>query len=228
MTMLLLAALLPPVFLIRYIYRLDAVEKESPSLLWRLFFAGVLAIIPAMILELLLERVLLAAGFQGMLYHVLENFIGIALVEEGCKYFFLRRKTWNHPEFNYRFDAIVYSVVVSMGFAALENVMYVFESGLSVALLRAVTSIPGHAIFAVYMGYYYGQAKYLDRQGDTEGRRRYGLLCLLVPVLLHGFYDFTLSVEIDWMPLVFIVYTIILDVLALRTVKRNAREDHML
>ena len=228
MTMLLLAALLPPVFLIRSIYRLDAVEKESPSLLWRLFFAGVLAIIPAMILELLLERVLLAAGFQGMLYHVLENFIGIALVEEGCKYLFLRRKTWNHPEFNYRFDAIVYSVVVSMGFAALENVMYVFESGLSVALLRAVTSIPGHAIFAVYMGYYYGQAKYLDRQGDTEGRRRYGLLCLLVPVLLHGFYDFTLSVEIDWMPLVFIVYTIILDVLALRTVKRNAREDHML
>ena len=228
MSLYILAALLPPFFLIRTVYRLDTIEKESPNLLWRLFFAGALSIIPAMILELVIEKLLYTAGLSGMLYLVLENFIGIALVEEGCKYFFLRRKTWNHPEFNYRFDAIVYSVVVSMGFAAVENVLYVLDSGLSTALLRAVTSIPGHAIFGIYMGYYYGQAKYRERTGDIDEQHSYQRLSLFVPVLLHGLYDFMLSADIEWMPVIFIIYTVILDILAYRSVRRYSEEDHML
>ena len=92
-------------------------------------------------------------------YVILLAFLVVAVVEEGCKFFFLYRRTWHDPNFNFRFDAIVYAVFVSLGFAAFENVKYVFSYGLSVALPRAILAVPGHMGFAVFMGIFYGRAK---------------------------------------------------------------------
>ena len=227
MILLLIVALLPPIYLIRAVYKLDKIEKEPAALIRSLVFFGVLGVIPAIILEMAAEYAFVFSGINpaSAFGLILENFIGIALVEEGVKYFILSKRTFKSPEFNFKFDAIVYAVAVSLGFAAAENVMYSFMYGLSASLFRAVTSIPGHAVFAIYMGHYYGTAKYMDEQGAPDASRSYRRLALWVPVLLHGFYDYALSTESTWMVLVFILYVVVLDVIALRSIRRFASED---
>ncbi|MBQ7680949.1 MAG: PrsW family intramembrane metalloprotease, partial [Oscillibacter sp.] len=145
-----LAALLPAVFLLHYIYCHDTIEPEPPGLLLLLVLSGVVAALLASVLEGLGEWILKRFLYQGdPLYTVLLAFLVVAVIEEGVKFFFLKRTTWNHPAFNYRFDGVVYSAFVSLGFAAFENLYYIFGYGLSVALPRAVLAIPGHLSFSV-------------------------------------------------------------------------------
>ena len=99
----------------------------------------------------------------------------------------MRRFAWKHPAFDYRFDAVVYCVFSALGFAALENILYVAQFGLSVAVPRALLSVPGHFFFAVYMGIYLGEAKRAEREGEGFLRDRFLRESILVPVLLHGF-----------------------------------------
>ena len=112
-------------------------------------------------------------------------------IEEGVKYRVLLRRTWNEPHFNHRFDGVVYGVFVSLGFAAVENVLYVLTSGFSTAVVRAIFH-PGHAMFGVVMGEAMSRAKWLEVHGQREqagaARRRAWLL----PAVLHGLYDFLL------------------------------------
>ena len=142
---------------------------------------------------------------------VLENFLAVALVEEACKRWVVLKFAWNHPAFDYRFDAVVYCVFSALGFAALENILYVAEYGFAVAVSRALLSVPGHCFFAVYMGIYLGQAKmaeramqryYIELPDETPGQ--YLRASLLVPTLLHGFWDFSLSVGGWLMTILFI------------------------
>lgn len=148
-----LAAVLPAVFLMHYVYRHDRIEREPVGLLISLIWRGVLAALVAIVLELLGQLVLDASVSQDdPKYVLLLAFLVVAAAEEGAKIFFLHRRTWQDPNFNYRFDAILYAVFVSLGFAAFENVKYVFSYGLSVALPRAILAVPGHMGFAVFMG----------------------------------------------------------------------------
>ena len=129
---LLIAALLPPVILLFFVWKQDAIEKEPFGLLAKLFFFGCLTTFAAMILELIGERILVGifgGSYNSLIGQLLMYFIVVAWSEEGVKRFALRRTTWNHPAFDYRFDAIVYAVSVSLGFAALENIEYVFSFG---------------------------------------------------------------------------------------------------
>ena len=215
MILLLIVALLPPLYLLRAVYRLDKIEKEPAGFIRSLVLWGVIAVIPAVILEMAAQYAFELMGINPLstIGLLIDNFIGVALVEEGVKYFFLSRKTFKSPEFNFRFDGIVYAVAVSLGFAAAENIMYTFMYGLGASLFRAVTSIPGHAVFAIYMGHYYGTAKYMYEQGEVDASRSYRRLALWIPVLLHGFYDYTLSTQSTWMVLVFILYVVVLDVM---------------
>lgn len=228
MTVLLLAALLPPLFLVIRVYQTDAIEPEPVGLMVRLFLLGMLAVLPAIVLETLGERILLHGLMSGsgpLPRNVVENFIVVGLVEEGCKRFFLKRTTWHHPAFDYCFDGIVYAVAVSLGFAALENIGYVFQYGLQTALLRAVTSIPGHCIFGIFMGHFYGMAKTSAAHGDRRRERSMMGRSLWVPVPLHGFYDITASSKNEWVMLAFFLYLVSLDVIALRSIRKYARED---
>ena len=157
----------------------------------------------------------------------LNSFAVAALCEELVKYFFLRRTTWRSAAFDFQFDGIVYGVSVSLGFAALENVLYVLQSGMSTALLRAVTSVPGHAIFGVFMGYFYGYAKRAEVMGNASEARDYLALSVLVPLLLHGVYDFiAFSMEIAELWIVpFFLYIGLLYLIGLKRVNRSALED---
>lgn len=226
---LLIAALLPPLLLIVYIWKLDKIEKEPAGLLVKLFFFGCLTTFAAMILEAIGERILVGifgAAYNSLIAQAILYFVVVAWSEEGVKRFVLRRVTWNHPAFDYRFDAIVYAVAVSLGFAALENIEYVFGyGGLAVAGVRAITAIPLHCIAGIFMGHYYGEAKMAETRGDASGAKRYLFLSLFVPILIHGFYDFCATRESGLLTLIYWVFVIILDIIAIACVRKYSRTD---
>lgn len=224
MNFLILIALLPAIALLIYIYRKDGIEHEPINVVLKYLGFGALSVIPAIILEMLLQHILYSANQYVAAF--LEAFFVAALVEECCKYFFLR-KCWNEPAFDYQFDAIVYAVTVSLGFAAIENIEYVLQYGVGTAMVRAVTSIPGHAIFGVFMGYFFGMAKFSESVGSSAGMR-YGRVCaVLVPILLHGTYDFfAMSMNFDnRFTIPFFAFLALLYLLGLNRVNRSARND---
>lgn len=225
--MLMLLAIFPAAVLLVILWKLDSIEKEPPGLLARLFVFGALTVFSAMIFGSIGTELFLSPLIPGSLaYLIIDNFIVTALVEEGGKRFVLKKLTWKHPAFDYTFDAVVYAVTVSLGFATLENIFYVFENGIGTAIVRAILSVPGHAIDAVYMGSYYGMAKQCEHAGNRRGMRRGLRKSLLVPVLLHGFYDFCLSSESELLLLAFLAFEIIITIAAILRLRKLSREDH--
>lgn len=222
----LLAALLPALFLMRYIYRKDTIEKEPRGLLTALVFLGVAAALVAVVLETLGQGVLNAfLGEDDPAYTILFAFLVVAVVEEGAKFLFLRWRTWRDPNFNYRFDGIVYAVFLSLGFAAFENISYVMGYGLTAALFRALLSIPAHMGFAVFMGVFYARAKRCSDEGNLRGRRANLWAAFLTAVLLHGFYDACALMGTVLATLLFAAFVIAMYIIVIRLVKKESRND---
>ena len=213
----LLLSVLPSIILFYFVWKGDRYEKEPPKLLAKLFLFGALTTISAALIEVLFSDVILGfMNHQGVLFLLIDNFVVVALTEEAGKYIVLKKITWKHPAFNYTFDAIVYAVAVSLGFATLENILYVFENGIGVAIIRALFSVPGHVIDAIYMGYYFGIAKYSESYNDMKLKDKNLKKAFFVPVLIHGFYDFCLSADHWALILVFLVFEIIITVLTIK------------
>ena len=239
MPVLTLLAVIPSVFLLIKVYQADKVEKEPAPLLFKLFIKGLESAFFAAVVEALLinfglntlVRLGLIEGEGSFLYHAIEAFLIVAVAEEGFKYYFLKQTTWNHPAFDYRFDAVVYAVFVSLGFATIENILYVWGSqiesgtGLQLSVYRGVLSVPAHCVFAVAMGIHYGAAKYAQghEQFDLEeaGLRK----AFLVPVLMHGFFDFALMMNQPLYTGLFFVFVILADYRALKAVGRASQTD---
>jgi len=220
------AALLPAIILLRYVYLRDTVEKEPVGLLISLLFMGCLAALSSMVLEGIGESILgVFVDPRSELYVIALAFLVVAAVEEGTKLFFLKRRSWYHPAFNYRFDGVVYAVFVSLGFAALENVQYIALYGLSVALPRALLAIPGHMSFAVFMGVYYGRAKHLENHGYADASQRCLRRGYLIATFLHGFYDACAMTGSNIASLVFGVFVILMFTRAFRTLRMESETD---
>ena len=185
------AAIIPAIFLLRYIYKKDKLDKEPRGLIIKLVILGIISTICAVFTETV-GMGLLNTFFNenSLAYEILLNFIVIAISEEGFKYLVLKRATWKNPEFNCQFDGVVYAVAVSLGFALWENVQYVFSYGLGTALVRAVTAVPGHACFGVLMGAWYGLAKKYENLGNLEKSRSLRNKAVIMPAIAHGAYDF--------------------------------------
>lgn len=203
------AAVIPAIFLMVKVYQSDRMEKESGQLLRSLAVAGVLSSLLALVEERVLSGLLNALiPPYTMLYGILLYFGIVAIAEESSKYLFLRKRTWKNPEFNCQYDGVVYAVFVSLGFALWENISYVMNYGFAAAIVRALTAIPGHACFGVYMGVFYGIAKKYQSTGDEGRSRVYRALSVIVPALLHGAYDYIASyrqVSGSWGFLIFVV-----------------------
>ena len=232
---LLLAALVPAAFLMVQVYRLDRIEKEPAGFLLKLVLFGALSGLAAGAIEGALTRLLDVTLGGSMLRLVLENFLAVALVEEACKRWVVLKFAWRHPAFDYRFDAVVYCVFSALGFAALENILYVAEYGFAVAVSRALLSVPGHCFFAVYMGIYLGQAKMAERamqryyiELPDESPWQYLRASLLVPTLLHGFWDFSLSVGGWLMTVLFYLFVLAFFIDAYRKLRFAAGSDEQL
>lgn len=223
---LILAAVIPAVFLMVKVYRSDRLEPENPAFLRRLAIGGVLATLIAMVAERIGSAVLSSAvSVNSPLYNVILYFVIVGFAEEGGKYFFLKRWSWNSEEFNCQYDAVVYAVFVSLGFALWENISYVTHYGFATALVRAVTAIPGHTCFGVFMGTFYGLARGYAYLGDEAKSKSFRVLAVIVPAIIHGLYDYIASAQEATGALVFLVFVIILFAVSYRMVNRLSQND---
>lgn len=185
-SIMLTAALLPAILLWLYIWKKDA-QPEPTSWLVKAVMWGVAICIPVAFLELGIQTFLF--GEEGepssLVGTTIDAFFVAAIPEETFKLFALWMVLRKNPYFDEHFDGIVYAASVGLGFAALENISYVFgdEEWLSTAIVRALLAVPGHYAFAVLMGYYYSVYHFVDRSPKTAA------CILLVPVLVHGIYD---------------------------------------
>ena len=220
------AAVVPAIILMYLIYKADRLDKEPKKLLLRLVLCGCAAAVLSMITESVGNAVLGAVlPAESTLYYVLMFFVVVAGSEEGFKYLLMKRATWNNPEFNCQFDAVVYATYTALGFALFENVGYVFMYGFGTALLRAVTAIPGHCCFGVFMGTWYGMAKRYEHTGELNRSTLCRKLALIVPMILHGIYDFIAVTAGDYGVVIFGVFIIGLFVFAIRKTRSLARND---
>lgn len=223
---LILAAVIPAVFLMIKVYRADRMEKESGYLLRQLVIAGILSTIIALIEEKIGEWILSCFVPENtLLYQIILYFVIVAIAEESSKYFFLKKRTWNNPEFNCQYDGVVYAVFVSLGFALWENINYVLSYGFSTAIVRAITAIPGHACFGVFMGVFYGLARKQYNHGKKFSSKIFRIFSVVLPVLLHGSYDFIASMENTMGGLYFVAFVIILFALSFGLVNISSKND---
>lgn len=220
------AAVIPAIFLMAKVYRSDRLERESPYLLWALVRAGILSSLIAMVAERILSGLLDLTVRDEGLYQVLLYFVVVAFSEEGAKYLMLRRSTWRSREFNCQYDGVVYAVFVSLGFALWENLSYVLHYGFSVAIVRALTAIPGHTCFGVFMGVFYGFARRVENRGLRERAQACRAAAVAVPALLHGAYDYIASVNTG--SGYFVAFIAALFAASYYLVVRMSREDRYL
>ena len=223
---LILAAVLPAAYLMIKVYRSDRLEREPAWLVISLVLLGMISTALAGTAEQLGDKVL-SYFFteESTAYKALFFFLIVGPAEEGFKYAVLRWRTWRHPAFDCQYDGVVYAVFVSLGFALWENIGYVLIYGWSTAVARALTAVPGHACFGVFMGAWYGIAKRYELYGYERESKRSRWLCVIVPAVIHGCYDFIASLESEYFVLVFLAFVIVMFITALRFVKRLSNED---
>jgi RsiW-degrading membrane proteinase PrsW (M82 family) len=205
---------LSPVFIIAlYVYVRDKYEKEPFRILLKALFTGIIIVIPVIFLEYFLSS--FSDQFEGFSKAAFNAFIVASLCEEGFKYLGFLLLFWTNINFNERFDGIVYSVFISLGFAAVENIFYVFEGGLAVGILRGVTAVPAHALFGIVMGYYLGLARF-----SPDTRQKYLIMAFTLPFLWHGLYDFLLLGQNQILLLLFIPFIILFWIYGFRKMRK--------
>lgn len=200
---LLLIALAPVLIIAVYIYFRDKYEKEPVKLLFSALVMGFLSTIPVIFLERYLLFV--KPALTGIWPAFYDAFVVAGFSEELFKYLFVLLLIWRNRNFNEKFDGIVYATFVSLGFAAVENIMYVFQHGEYVGYTRAVISVPAHAIFGITMGFYLGLAKFSKRN-----RFMFLIKALLLPIIFHGIFDFILMLGDPRLSVLFIPFVIYL------------------
>ncbi|NLW70743.1 MAG: PrsW family intramembrane metalloprotease [Eubacteriaceae bacterium] len=203
MTKELFIALLPTVVIVFFLLRFDKYKKEPLGLLVLLFIAGVVTAVPAVVLEQLYVN--LFGNAYSPFQLVMQAFFGVALVEESVKFIACRLIAYRKKSYDELYDGIIYCSFVSLGFATIENILYVNQYGFTTALVRAVTAVPAHAIFGVLMGYFLSLSKFVP-----EKRGFYRALSLISPVFAHGVYDAILFLDLDWALLIFLPFMVLL------------------
>lgn len=204
---------LAPVFIIAlYIYFRDKYDKEPIGVLLKSLLIGVIITIPIIFIERFFAT--LIENFQGIIFAAFRAFLVAGFTEELFKYLAFFLIIWRSRHFNEKFDGIVYAVFISLGFAAVENIFYVTGYGFKIGLVRAVTAVPAHALFGIVMGYHFGLAKFYPSE-----KRKQLILAFLIPLLLHGFYDFFLMAGKSLLLIIFIPFIITLWIQGFRRMK---------
>lgn len=202
-----ITAITPGIALGLIIYWFDRHDKEPIKMLLKVFILGIISVIPTIIVENLLSSFNIFGGILGAGYTA---FIVAGLTEEYMKRHVVLKHVYYNPVFNEKLDGIVYCVMSALGFATIENIMYVvfrFSDVESIGLYRAILSVPAHMLFAITMGYYLSLAKFA---ATPEQSQHFFKKSLTVPVILHGIFDFILMAGIDLLMLLFIPFVIYL------------------
>lgn len=189
--MLLLAlSVAPGIAISLYIMLKDQYNREPKLKLLICFLLGMLSIVPAVIVQLLLTKPVERFMGAGIAYTAVFAYLIVGLSEELSKFWVLRYYAYPRKTFDEPLDGIVYSVLVGMGFATIENIGYVMENGLGTAIMRMFLSVPAHATFAVLMGYFAGKAKFQPHRSRTLLFRG-----VFWATFFHGTYDFFLFLQ---------------------------------
>jgi len=205
---------LSPVFIIAfYIYFRDKYEKEPWTMLLLAMLAGVIIVLPITLFEQFLS--FLGKNFDGIFRSFWDSFGVASFYEEGFKLLALTLLIWKSKEFNEKFDGIVYASFISLGFAGIENLLYIVKSGVGIGLIRAFTAVPAHAIFGISMGFFFAQAKFYPKK-----RKKYLWYSFLLPFFLHGLYDFILISELNILLLIFIPFVIYMWISGFKRMKQ--------
>lgn len=176
-------AALPALILLWYFNRWDRARSEPTGLLLYTFFLGFVAVIPAAVIEMLINP--LGMPYPPLLQLAFRAFIVAGLVEEGVKLFVVKHFILNRPAFDEVMDGIIYTVTASLGFAFFENIFYSF-GGPATLIIRGLTAVPLHAVASGIMGYYIGISKFERADAWKQG--------LFIAVMIHGAYDFFLFI----------------------------------
>lgn len=221
-SLLLVLAIIPVVVICTYIYLKDK-NKEPWPLLIKLFLFGIASCALVLILSEIVFKIFpfmskdtsFMTFFEVMAY----AFIGVAFIEELCKWLMVYLGAYFHKAYDEVYDGIVYTVYVSLGFACLENILYVFlNQSVAVGISRGLLAVPGHACDAVFMGYYLSLAKIYASQGKKKLEKRNLVLSVLVPTILHGIYDFCLFANKGILLIVFLVFVIVVYVFSFKKI----------
>ncbi|WP_010284272.1 glutamic-type intramembrane protease PrsW [Bacillus timonensis] len=181
------AGLAPGLALLSYFYLKDKYESEPIAMVFRIFIFGALLVFPIMFIQYVLD-------VEGVFtQHILKAFLSVGLLEEFFKWFILFYTVYQHMEFDEQYDGIVYGAAVSLGFATLENILYLFANGVQFAVGRALLPVSSHALFGVIMGFYLGKAKF-----SPVEKRKWIFISFFFPFLLHGVYDYILLSLKKW------------------------------
>jgi protease PrsW len=212
-TILLLLAISPTIFLLWFFYNQDRYRHESPKLLAITFILGAISTAPAIILELI-AKALFPQGdtlLAVFLFYVLE----VALIEEGMKFIAVRIYAYDSTMFVEPMDGLILGVAAALGFATVENILYVLRSGIVTAIVRAIISVPTHALCGAIIGFYLGEAKF----------RKKPLLALnglIIAILVHATFDTVATVVPSIIGIIALVAFVI--VLYYRVVKGEIKE----
>jgi RsiW-degrading membrane proteinase PrsW (M82 family) len=177
-------ALAPGIAIGLFIYYKDKHEREPLGLLFLSFLYGVTGTFITLYISEPFEQFLILKD-DDVIDQFINAFFKVALIEESCKFLFIRFILYRNKNFNEPFDGIVYSVMVGMGFATFENVIYVFQYGIQTGFLRMFTAVPAHGAFAILMGYFLGKAKFTHHREIS-----YSIIALLIATFFHGLYDY--------------------------------------
>ncbi|MGL5330636.1 MAG: PrsW family intramembrane metalloprotease [Peptostreptococcaceae bacterium] len=201
-------AIAPVIACLLWIYLKDKYDKEPIRILIKYFVLGVISSIFGIIIERYLMKINITNSLDLALY---TSFIVAGLTEESLKAIILIPNLLKEKYFTEKLDGIIYSVFLSLGFATVENLIYIlYESDalvLQVSLSRAVIAIPAHIMFAITMGYYISKYKF---EKYKFKKREYLIMAVLVPILLHGIFDFILMLRYRWAIIIFVVYIVFL------------------
>ncbi len=202
----------PVAIIAGYIWFRDKYEREPLHMLLFALLAGGLIVLPVIATESFIS--LIGEPLDGIAAVAWKAFAAAGFTEEMFKFIALFLLIWKSHEFNDKYDGIVYGTFISLGFAGVENFLYVLQEGYATGMVRAFTAVPAHAIFGVTMGFYFGMAKFYPKK-----RSSLTLKALFIPVLLHGIYDFILMTGIGWLWFVFLVFVVFLYISGLKRMK---------
>ncbi len=231
----LIISIAPVAIIAIYLYIRDKYEREPFYMLLKGLFLGAMVTLVVVGAGLMLNAI--APQGPRLLSLLYESFIVAAFNEELMKFLVFMVFIWRDKNFNENFDGIIYAVFISLGFACVENILYVFGGGIGTGLVRAITAVPAHAIFGIIMGYFLAKAKFIL----TDHNRNLAL-AIFSPILLHGIYDTILflisepdiGAAIIFLVVLFILFVFFLYVLGFRKItesvessqfKNRARED---
>lgn len=221
-------ALLPSIILGIIVYKKDLVEKEPVSMLIKLFLYGILSAGVALLIELNLESLFPNALNRDMINIFIRSFIIVAFTEELVKWAFNYISCYKNKEFNYTYDAIVYSVFIALGFATIENIIVILSNNgdFLLTIQRGLITVPAHAFFGVLSGYYIGKAKKYNNRGWYKKEKQYLMFSIIFPTLIHGLFDFLLFISNKTtmiLPILLIIYLYITSYIKVSKVSKEIK-----